>query len=109
MPDKDTAVLAINDLAVAYKVRGGEVVAVHDVSFTIRQGETYGLVGESGCGKSSVAWAIVNFLGRNGYVKRGSIVFQGQELIGQEDETLRQLRGSQIAMVYQDPMRALNP
>jgi peptide/nickel transport system ATP-binding protein len=109
MSDTAPPVLDVNDLAVAYKVRSGEVVAVHDVSFTIRRGETYGLVGESGCGKSTIAWAIVNFLGQNGYVKRGSIIFQGQELVGQQGETLRQLRGSQIAMVYQDPMRALNP
>ncbi len=109
MFDTATPVLDVNDLAVAYRVRGGEVVAVHDVSFTIHQGETYGLVGESGCGKSSVAWAIVNFLGQNGYVKRGSIMFQGQELVGQQGEALRRLRGSQVAMVYQDPMRALNP
>ncbi len=109
MSNPTTPVLAVNDLAIAYKVRAGEVVAVHDISFTIRQGETYGLVGESGCGKSSVAWAIVNFLGQNGYIKHGSVMFQGQELVGQEGETLRQLRGSQIAMVYQDPMRALNP
>jgi peptide/nickel transport system ATP-binding protein len=66
-------------------------------------------VGESGCGKSTVAWAIVNFLGQNGYVKRGSMKFQGQELVGKSSEELRRLRGDQIAMVYQDPMQALNP
>ena len=68
-----------------------------------------GIVGESGCGKSTVAWSIVNFLGNNGYVKRGSIKFMGQELVGKKGEELRQLRGDQIAMVYQDPMQALNP
>ncbi|MCL4858377.1 MAG: ABC transporter ATP-binding protein, partial [Caldilineaceae bacterium] len=62
-----------------------------------------------GCGKSTVAWSIVNFLGANGYVKRGSIKFMGQELVGKSGEELRQLRGDQIAMVYQDPMQALNP
>jgi peptide/nickel transport system ATP-binding protein len=106
---KQSPVLKVEDLAVAYKVRGGEIEAVQRVSFEINRGETHGIVGESGCGKSTVAWAIVNFLGANGYVKRGSIKFQGQELVGKTGEELRRLRGDQIAMVYQDPMQALNP
>ncbi len=107
--DTSAPVVKLEDLAVAYKVRGGEIEAVQNVSFEIHRGETYGIVGESGCGKSTVAWAIVNFLGANGYVKRGSIKFQGRELVGVTGEELRQLRGDQIAMVYQDPMQALNP
>ena len=102
-------VLKVENLAIAYKVRGGEIEAVQDVSFTIGRSESYGIVGESGCGKSTVAWSIVNFLGRNGYVKRGSIQFMGEELVGKSGEELRQLRGNRIAMVYQDPMQALNP
>ncbi|MCB0090599.1 MAG: ABC transporter ATP-binding protein, partial [Caldilineaceae bacterium] len=62
-----------------------------------------------GCGKSTVAWSLVNFLGRNGYVKRGSIMFQGEELTGRSPEELRQMRGNRITMVFQDPMQALNP
>jgi peptide/nickel transport system ATP-binding protein len=106
---KGTPVLNIENLSVAYKIRGGEIEAVQDVSFDIYRGETQGIVGESGCGKSTVAWAIVNFLGANGYVKRGHIKFQGQDLVGKTGEELRRLRGDQIAMVYQDPMQALNP
>jgi len=102
-------VLKLEEVAVAYKVRGGEIEAVQNVSFEICRGETHGIVGESGCGKSTVAWAVLNFLGANGYVKRGSIKFQGQELVGVTGEELRRLRGDQIAMVYQDPMQALNP
>lgn len=102
-------VLSVQDVAIAYKVRGGEIEAVQNVSFDIHRGESHGIVGESGCGKSTVAWAIVNFLGANGYVKRGSIRFMGQELVGKSGEELRRLRGDQIAMVYQDPMQALNP
>ena len=102
-------VLKVENLAVAYKIRGGEVEAIQNVSFDIARGETFGVVGESGCGKSTTAWAVVNFLGANGYVKRGSIKFQGQELLGKSREELRQLRGDQIAMVYQDPMQSLNP
>jgi peptide/nickel transport system ATP-binding protein len=104
-----TPVLKLEEVAVAYKVRGGEIEAVQNVSFEIMRGETHGIVGESGCGKSTVAWAVLNFLGANGYVKRGSIKFQGQELVGVTGEELRRLRGDQIAMVYQDPMQALNP
>jgi peptide/nickel transport system ATP-binding protein len=106
---QDAPVIKIQDLSVAYKVRGGEVEAVQNVSFEIYRGETHAIVGESGCGKSTVAWAIVNFLGNNGYVKRGSIKFMGQDLVGKKGEELRRLRGDQIAMVYQDPMQALNP
>ncbi|NOZ48495.1 MAG: ABC transporter ATP-binding protein [Chloroflexi bacterium] len=102
-------VLKLENVAIAYKVRGGEIEAVQNVSFEINRGESHGLVGESGCGKSTVAWAVVNFLGANGYVKRGSIRFLGRELTGRSGEDLRRLRGDQIAMVYQDPMQALNP
>jgi len=109
MKQKASPILTVENLAVAYRVRGGEIEAVQKVSFEINRGESYGIVGESGCGKSTVAWAIVNFLGQNGYVKRGSIKFLGQELVGKEGEELRRLRGDQIAMVYQDPMQALNP
>ncbi|MFC1976122.1 dipeptide ABC transporter ATP-binding protein [Chloroflexota bacterium] len=109
LDEKSAPVLKLDNVAVAYKIRGGEIEAVQDVSFEICRGEAYGIVGESGCGKSTVAWAILNFLGNNGYVKRGSITFMGQELVGKSGEELRRLRGDQIAMVYQDPMQALNP
>ncbi|MCB0046868.1 MAG: ABC transporter ATP-binding protein [Caldilineaceae bacterium] len=109
MTQPSAPILKVENLAVAYKVRGGEIEAVQNVSFDIHRGDSHGIVGESGCGKSTVAWAIVNFLGANGYVKRGSIKFLGQDLVGKSPEELRRLRGDQIAMVFQDPMQALNP
>jgi len=104
-----TPILKVENLAISYETRKGDVQAVRDVSFEINRGEAHGIVGESGCGKSTIAFGIVNFLGRNGKIVGGSILFQGQELRGRPESELRRLRGDQIAMVYQDPMSALNP
>ena len=102
-------VIKVDHVAIAYETRAGDVHAVRDVSFEISRGETLGLVGESGCGKSTVAYGLVNYLGRNGKIAKGDIVFQGQSLVNRSQEDLRKLRGDQIAMVYQDPMTSLNP
>jgi peptide/nickel transport system ATP-binding protein len=102
-------VLSVKGLAIRYETWEADVDAVRDVSFEISRGQTVGVVGESGCGKSSVGFGIVDFLGRNGKVVDGSIVFQGQELRDMSRGQLRHLCGDQIAMVYQDPMQALNP
>jgi peptide/nickel transport system ATP-binding protein len=104
-----TPVLNVEDLAISYETRKGDIPAVRDVSFEIQRGEAHGIVGESGCGKSTVAFGIVNFLGRNGKIVNGHILFQGQDLVGRSQEELRRIRGDQISMVYQDPMQALNP
>ena len=85
------------------------ISAAKEVSFTINRGETLGIVGESGCGKSTVAYAIVNFLGSNGRITQGNVLFEGQELVGRSQKDLNALRGNRISMVYQDPMAALNP
>lgn len=108
MADASVPVLEVEDLSVVYCMRSGAVEAVGGVSFTIGQGEAFGLVGESGCGKSSIAWAIVHYLGKSGSVT-GHIRFEGQDLVGQTEGALRTLRGDRISMVYQDPMAALNP
>jgi peptide/nickel transport system ATP-binding protein len=102
-------VIEIDDLHISYETRKGDVEAIQGVSFTVREGETVGLVGESGCGKSTIAFGIVNFLGPNGKIVDGSIRFQDNELVGRSQEELKQLRGDRIAMVFQDPMQALNP
>lgn len=102
-------ILKVEDLAISYMTRYGEVEAVRQVSFEVHRGRTFGIVGESGCGKSTVAFGIVDFLGPNGRIVGGSIKFQGRELIGRSQRELRMVRGDQIGMVYQDPMQALNP
>lgn len=102
-------VLEVENLSIAYETRAGDVEAVQDVSFTVREGETVGLVGESGCGKSTIAYGIVNFLGPNGKIVDGTVRFQGNELVGRSQEELKRLRGDRVAMVFQEPMQALNP
>ncbi len=102
-------ILDVRDLAISYETRQGDVPAVRGVGFDIQRAETLGIVGESGCGKSTIAFGIVNFLGRNGKIAGGEILFQGQNLVGKPDRDLRKIRGDRIAMVYQDPMQALNP
>ncbi|MDX1521743.1 MAG: ABC transporter ATP-binding protein [Anaerolineae bacterium] len=105
----DQPVVRVRNLGIAYETRYGDVSAVKDVTFDIHRGETVGIVGESGCGKSTLAYGMVNYLGRNGKISKGDITFQGQSLVGRTPEELRQLRGNQISMVYQDPMTSLNP
>ena len=102
-------VLEAEHLSIAYETRKGDVEAIRDVTFTVREGETVGLVGESGCGKSTIAFGIVNHLGPNGKITGGQIRFQGHELVGRSTAELNKLRGDRIAMVFQDPMQALNP
>ncbi|MFQ5611837.1 MAG: dipeptide ABC transporter ATP-binding protein [Anaerolineae bacterium] len=102
-------VVRVENLAIAYETRFGDVIAVRDVTFDIHRGQTLGIVGESGCGKSTLAYGLVNYLGKNGKIIRGNIYFQGQSMIGRNEEELRKLRGDQVAMVFQDPMTSLNP
>jgi peptide/nickel transport system ATP-binding protein len=101
--------LTIVGLTVAYRVRGRDREVLQDVSFRVRRGEAYGLVGESGCGKSTVAMAILRYLARNGRVKSGRISIDGDDVEALDTVALRAMRANAISMVYQDPSRALNP
>ncbi|MFQ5784849.1 MAG: dipeptide ABC transporter ATP-binding protein [Alphaproteobacteria bacterium] len=105
----DVPVLQIENLGISYFVRAGEIPAVPDFSLTLHRGESFGLVGESGCGKSTVAMAIMNYLGGNGAIVRGRILFEGRDMTEFSPVEMRRLRGAKIAMVYQEPMSALNP
>jgi oligopeptide/dipeptide ABC transporter ATP-binding protein len=99
----------VEKLHVRFSTRRGTVHAVNGISFDIAPGETLGIVGESGCGKSVTSLAILGLLARNGRVDSGAAVFQGTDLVRQSDRALRRIRGKEIAMIFQDPMTSLNP
>ena len=101
--------LAVRDLDIAYRVRGQDREAVRGVSFRIGRGESFGLVGESGCGKSTIALALVDYLPRNGRVTGGSVVIDGRDLRSLSKGDLRRLRSRTVSMVYQDPSRGAEP
>ena len=94
---------------VTYRVRDTDRLTVRDVSFQIGPRESFGLVGESGCGKTTMALAIVRYLARNGRVSKGSITVAGQDVESLGTDALRELRARTVSMVYQEPGRALNP
>ncbi|MEM9332101.1 MAG: dipeptide ABC transporter ATP-binding protein [Pseudomonadota bacterium] len=102
-------ILEIEDLNISFFVRAGEIPAVMDFSCTVMPGETMGLVGESGCGKSTVALGIMRDMGNRGKIVGGTIKFKGRDMGEMSEEELRELRGSKIAMIYQEPMASLNP
>jgi peptide/nickel transport system ATP-binding protein len=109
MRTSDTPLLEIDDLSVVFRTRSGDVPAVTGFSTRIAPGEALGLVGESGCGKSTVALAIMRHLGPSGRIAGGAIRFRGRDLVTMGERDLRAIRGRAIAMIYQEPMASLNP
>jgi len=105
----DTPILAFEHVRISYFGRMGESNVVPDLTFQIAPGEAMGLVGESGCGKSTVALAAMRYLGRSGRVTGGRILFEGRDVADLSASELCALRGRRVAMVYQDPMASLNP
>jgi len=101
--------LDLQNLDVVYRTRGRDMQVLRGITFTIARGESYGLVGESGCGKSTAALAALFALPRNGFVRGGTIRVSGENLAGLSGPDLRSLRATKISMVYQDAGRALNP
>ena len=105
----DGPILEIDKLSISFFTRLREIPAVMDFSVIVQPGEAVGLVGESGCGKSTVALGVMQDLGVNGHVVGGQIKFKGQDLSMMSAEELRDIRGNEIAMIYQEPMASLNP
>ncbi len=104
-----TAALAVEDLEVVYTVRGVDRAVLRGVSFSIAPGEAYGLVGESGCGKSTTAYAALRYLPRNGKIVSGRVLVAGDDVTGMTTSQLQRFRATEASMVYQDPAQAMNP
>ena len=105
-----SALLEIEDLRVTFNTRQGQVTALDSVSMKVEAGETLGVVGESGCGKSITALSIMGLVpSPPGRVAGGAIRLAGENLVGASDSRLRRMRGSEIAMIFQEPMTSLNP
>ena len=102
-------VLEVRNLKTSFFTARGVVKAVDDVSFSLSKGETLGLVGESGCGKSVTAMSLTRLISPPGRVVGGQILLNGHDLLGFSEPEMRRIRGSQISMVFQEPMTALNP
>jgi oligopeptide/dipeptide ABC transporter ATP-binding protein len=101
--------LSVEDLRVEFWTSRGTVYAVNGISFDVGVGETLGIVGESGCGKSVTSLALLGILSRAGRVTGGTANFGGRDLLKLDDQALRRIRGREIAMIFQDPMTSLNP
>jgi peptide/nickel transport system ATP-binding protein len=109
LAEYDGPILEIDKLSISFFTRLREIPAVMDFSVAVQPGEAVGLVGESGCGKSTVALGVMQDLGKNGRVVGGSIKFKGRDLAEMTPDELRDVRGNEIAMIYQEPMASLNP
>ncbi|MFN0263804.1 dipeptide ABC transporter ATP-binding protein [Tepidamorphus sp. 3E244] len=101
--------LSINDLNVAFKTRRGEVNAVKGISFDLAKGERLGIVGESGSGKSVTSYALMRILDAGGTIKAGEVVYGGVDLRRASERSMRDIRGREISMIFQNPRAALNP
>jgi peptide/nickel transport system ATP-binding protein/oligopeptide transport system ATP-binding protein len=105
----DASLLSIQDLHVVFPTYAGNVYAVNGMSFDVRQGEVFGLVGESGCGKSVTSLAVLHILPGRGSITSGRILFDGKDLVQASEAELQAVRGRQISMIFQDPSTSLNP
>lgn len=103
------ALLDVKNVSIEYTTEEGVLKAVDDVSFSLEVGESVGLVGESGCGKTTMAKSIMRLLSKNGRISEGQMIFKGEDLVTKSSEEIRKLRLTEIAMVAQSAMNALNP
>ena len=106
----DETLIEIRDLAIEYHTDDAEIYAVNNISLTVKKGETIGLVGETGAGKTTVAKSIIRVLpSLQAKIKSGEIIFDGKDILKASEKDMRKIRGNKIAMIFQDPMTALNP
>jgi len=106
----DHNLLEVKNLSVSFYTEAGRVSAVENVSFSVKPDETLGIVGESGCGKSVTSMSMLRLIPMPpGKIESGSAIFEGNDLVGMDDESLRRIRGNEISMIFQEPMTSLNP
>ena len=103
------SLLSVEDLHVQFSTYAGIVRAVNGISFEVREGEIFGLVGESGCGKSVTGYSVLRMVPHPGEITRGRITFQNEDLLTKSEAEMRRIRGGRIAMIFQDPSASLNP
>jgi peptide/nickel transport system ATP-binding protein len=103
------ALLEVSNLSIGYETRRGLLRAVESVSFSLEKGKSLGLVGESGCGKTTLGMTLIGLLPRNGKIISGRVLFDGEDLLQKSEEDLREIRWKEIAMIFQAAMNALNP
>ena len=106
---KNAPLLQLRNLTTVYPARRGLVRAVDSINLTVHEGEILGIVGESGCGKSTVLLSILRLIRRPGYIAQGEVLFRGQDLRQLSSRAMRSIRGKEIAMIFQDPLSTLNP
>ena len=105
----DQPILSVKNLQISFKTFAGEVQAIRGVSFDLHKGETLAIVGESGSGKTVTTRSIMGLLSKNAIIKSGEVLFNGDNLLQYKERQMRDIRGTQIAMIFQDPMTSLNP
>ncbi len=105
----ENSTLAVDDLKTYFFTKSGVVKAVDGVSFSVKRGNIMGLVGESGCGKTVTGFSIIGLVDSPGRVVNGRVLFKGNDLLALSDQQMQRLRGTRIAMIFQDPMMTLNP
>lgn len=105
----DSPLLSVKNLSISFNTSSGTVRAVDDISFDVKKGEIFALVGESGCGKSTTAFGLMRLIPRPGEVSGGQIIFQGRDLLKLKEEEMPAIRGKEIGMIFQNPLDSLNP
>src|SRR6476620_4311948 len=105
----ENTLLEVKNLRTKYTTDDGTLYPVDDVSFRVKKGQTLGIVGESGCGKSQTALSIMRLIQKPGIIESGDVIFKDESLLKKTDAEMRGILGNQMAMIFQEPMTSLNP